>query len=350
MKKLLSISAILAMIAVAIYVLAFSGNNARGEMLDQSIVTVQRRDINQSIIATGVIKPKVGAEVKVGAQVSGTVQRLYVRTGSKVAKNDLLAVIDPRPYRSQKNKMAALKEIAATELKYAELDFLRQEKLFQQASISQQQYESVSQRLEMARAKKAQAEADYEIAGLQLSYTQIRSPIDGVIASIATQEGETVAAGFIAPTFVTIIDLHQLEVWTYIDETDIGRIAKGQHVSFSVDTYPGEQFDGTVETIYPKPEIQNSVVNYVTIVSLKRQSEKLLRPEMTASVQVFLQKKQNVLTVPKTAVLTEANTMFVNVPVDGKSEKRTITTGSSDKNYYEVTSGLTEKEQVFVNQ
>lgn len=345
-----SITAILAVIAAAAYFFGAFGNNAQGENLGQSFATVQRRDINQSIIATGIIKPKVGAEVKVGAQVSGVVQRLYVRTGSRVTKNGLLAVIDPRSYQSQKNKMFALKEIAATEMKYADLDFQRQKKLYRQESISQQQYESASQRVELARAKVQQAEAEYEYADLQLGYTRINAPINGVVASISTQEGETVTSGFIAPTFVTIIDLNQLELWVYVDETDIGRIAKGQAVSFSVDTYPGELFNGTVETVYPKPEIQNSVVNYVTVVSIAQKSEKLLRPEMTASAQLFLQRKQNVLTIPKNAIQTESNKTVVTVLINGKSEQRCVTTGSSDKNYVEVTSGLSEKEQVLVNQ
>ena len=337
------------LMAVA-YFFHASGSEKQNETESQVTVTLQRRDLSQSIIATGIIKPKIGAEVKVGAQVSGVVKNLFVKTGSKVKKHDLLAVIDPRSYQSQKDKMLALKEIASTELKYAELELHRQKVLFQQQSISQQQYESAAQRVELAAARLKQTDADYEYADLQLRYTNIVSPIDGVVASTSTQEGETVAAGFVSPTFVTVIDLNQLELWAYVDETDIGRIRKDQQVSFTVDTYPGDAFGGTVETIYPRPEIQNSVVNYVTVIKIPAQQEKLLRPEMTATVQLFIQVKKNCPTLPKNSVQTDGDKLFVNVLTNGKPDKRTIHTGISDKKYIEVLSGITEMEKVTFNQ
>jgi len=346
MKKIFSISAFVLIISTAAYFLIASGSNDQEEISGLATVTVQRKDISQAIIATGIIKPKVGAEVKVGAQVSGVVKNLFVKTGSKVTKNDLLALIDPKTYQSQKDKMFALKEIAATGKKFAEMEFNRQKTLYEQRAISQQQFEAAQQRFELAEAKLKQAEAEYEYSDLQLGYTKIFSPINGVVASISTQEGETVAAGFLSPTFVTIIDLDQLELWTYVDETDIGRIQKGQNVSFTVDTYPGEEFEGNVETIYPKAEIQNNVVNYVVVVKIQLQKDKILRPEMTATVQTFIQQKENVLVVPKSAVQTENNRTFVTILLNGKEEKRFITTGISDKKYYEVLSGLSEKEKV----
>jgi HlyD family secretion protein len=350
MKIMIPVLTLFFILMAVAYFLHASGSERQNETVSQVYVTLQRRDLSQSIIATGIIKPKVGAEVKVGAQVSGVVKSLFVKTGSKVKKHDLLAVIDPRSYQSQKDKMSALKDIAATELKYAELELHRQKVLFQQQSISQQQYESASQQVELAAARLKQSEAEYEYANLQLGYTSIVSPIQGVVASIATQEGETVAAGFVSPTFVTVIDLNQLELWAYVDETDIGRIRKGQQASFTVDTYPGEAFEGTVETIYPKPEIQNSVVNYVTVISIPVKQEKLLRPEMTATVQLFTQIKKDCPTLPKNSVQTDGDKLFVNVLVNGKLDKRTIQTGISDKKYIEVLSGITEKEKVAFNQ
>jgi HlyD family secretion protein len=350
MKKIISASTLVVIVVIAIYFLGGTGSNTQDKILGQTYVAVQRRDLSQVIIATGIIKPKTGAEVKVGAQVSGVVKNLYVKIGSKVKKHDLLALIDPGLYQSQKDKMFALKEIAAAELKYAGLELDRQKFLLEKQSVSQQQYESVSQRYDLACARLKQAEAEYDYADLQLSYTNIYSPIDGVVASITTQKGETVAAGFISPTFVTIIDLNQLELWAYVDETDVGRIQKGQNVSFTVDTYPGESFDGTVEAVYPKPEIQNSVVNYITVIKILEYKEKLLRPEMTATVQLSIQVKQNVLSLPRNAVQIERDKMSVSVFADGKIERRTITTGISDKIYYEVLSGIAEKEKVLLNQ
>jgi RND family efflux transporter MFP subunit len=348
MKKTISASALAVAICVTAYLFIASNSSRSDDGAAPATVAVLRKDLGQSIIATGIIKPKVGAEVKVGAQVSGVVKSLFVRTGAKVKKNDLLALIDPRAYQAQKEKMLALRESAATEKKYAALDLARDQTLYQQHAISLQQYEASQQRFELSGAKLKQAEADYEYADLQLGYTRISSPVNGVVASISTQEGETAAAGFLAPTFVTIVDLAQLELRAYVDETDIGRIQKGQTVSFTVDTYPGEAFHGTVETIYPKPEIQNNVVNYVTVVKIAPPNGRVLRPEMTATVQTFTQMKTGVLVVPKTAVQTEGEKMFVTVSTINGVEKRCITTGISDKKYYEVLSGLSEKERVVV--
>ncbi|MBI2430274.1 MAG: efflux RND transporter periplasmic adaptor subunit [Ignavibacteriales bacterium] len=348
MKKILFASIAITFIAGASYMLVAFSTDQQDDESEQPFVVVQRKDISQSIIATGIIKPKVGAEVKVGAQVSGVVKNLFVKTGSRVKMNDLLAVIDPRIYQSQKDKMLALREIAAAEKKYAEIEVNRQRTLFEQQAISLQQFETASQRFELADARLKQAGAEYEYADLQLGYTKIFSPIKGVVASISTQEGETVAAGFVSPTFVTIIDLDQLELWTYVDETDIGRIQKGQSVSFTVDTYPGESFEGTVETIYPKAEIQNNVVNYVAVVKITSQHDKILRPEMTATVQTFTRRKEHALAIPKNAVQTENDRMFVTILSNGKAERRYISTGISDKKYYEVLSGVNEKEKVIL--
>jgi RND family efflux transporter MFP subunit len=348
MKKILSASAIAVFLSITAYFLLASGTNEGGEISEHSYVVVQRKDLSQAVIATGIIKPKVDAEVKVGAQVSGVVKNLFVTTGSKVRKNDLLAVIDPRIYQSKKDQMLALNEIAATEKKYAELELNRAKIVYEQDVVSRQQFEAALQKFELAEAKLKQAEAEYRYADLQLEYTKIFSPIGGVVASISTREGETVAAGFLAPTFVTIIDLDQLELWAYVDETDIGRIQNGQSVSFAVDTYPGKPFEGKVETIYPKAEIQNNVVNYVTVVKIAALKDRILRPEMTATAQIFIQLKKNVLVLPKSAVQTENKKMFVTVLDNGKMEKRYILTGISDKKFYEVLSGVSEKEKVLL--
>lgn len=106
------------------------------------------------------------------------------------------------------------------------------------------------------------------------------------MASVSTQEGETVAASFATPTFVTLVDLSRLEVWAYVDETDIGRIKVGQRASFTVDTYGDETFEGSVTAIYPKPEIRDNVVNDVTVVRFDPPCDRILRPEMTTTVRI----------------------------------------------------------------
>jgi macrolide-specific efflux system membrane fusion protein len=212
--------------------------------------------------------------------------------------------------------------------------------------MTQQQLENAQKLFELSSSRLAQAVADLDYAKLQLSYTKIDSPINGIVSSVTTQEGETVTASFTVPTFVTIIDFNRLEVWAYVDETDIGRIQNGEEVKFTVDTYPGEEFSGRVETIYPKAEIQNNVVNYITVISINKKDGKIIRPEMTASVGISCGKKDNVLAIPKALVKKENGKTFVYTIKNGNQEKIPIETGISDKKYYEVISGLKENESI----
>lgn len=311
---------------------------------------VLRRDITQSVTATGVINPEVGAEVNVGAQVSGIVQHLYVEIGSKVRRNQLLAVIDPGVYQAKEDEALAQKDDAAVEEKYAQQDAQRDSLLFRQHAITKQQLDADSQKFEVANAKLKQAQADYEYAKLQLGYTRIFSPIDGVVAAVATQEGETVAASFTAPTFVTVINLDKLELWAYVDETDIGKVKDGQRVTFYVDTYPGESLEGVVKTIHPDAVVQNNVVNYVVVVTIGNHKRLVLRPQMDATISIYTEYKKDVMAVPKRAVqFDDSGKKYVSLLVNGKIEKRFVTTGISDERYYEVLSGLSRGMKVVLN-
>lgn len=346
MKKIILITAILASLLITGLVLSESHSENEEDLNGISTVMLKKRSIEQSVTATGIVKPMTGAEVKVGAQVSGIVKNLYVSIGSRVKKGQLLAEIEPTSYQAKVDIARAQKEIAVTEKKYALLELNRAKALMQSAAIASQQMETAERLYELSTSRLDQAKADLDYAELQLSYTKITSPIDGVVSSVSTQEGETVAASFTSPTFVTIIDINRLELWAYIDETDIGRIAKTQAASFTVDTYPGEEFTGTVEAIYPKAEIQNNVVNYITVISIDKNDDKIIRPEMTASVSIVNGKKENILTIPKNLVKKEDGKTFVNILKEGKPEKRFISTGISDKKFYEVVSGLSGSERI----
>lgn len=179
-------------------------------------------------------------------------------------------------------------------------------------------------------------------------YAKITAPISGVIAAVSTQEGETVAASLSAPTFVTIIDPDRLEVWAYVDETDIGRIAVGQRATFTVDTYPETEFAGKVKAIFPKAVFQNNVVNYITTIEISETKGKVLRPEMTTTVTIILGQHDNALVVPNKAVTREHGQSIVYVLDDGHPEKRKVTLGWRNENDTEIISGLGEGEAVIV--
>jgi HlyD family secretion protein len=192
------------------------------------------------------------------------------------------------------------------------------------------------------------ARASLEYATTQLAYTRIIAPIAGVVASVATQEGETVAANFAAPTFVTLIDLSRLEVWAYVDETDIGRIRTGGNARFTVDTYGDYEFPGRVTAVYPKAEIRDNVVNYVTVVRFEPSRDRILRPDMTTTVRILLETREHVLALPVRAVRRDGDGTFVLTRRGDKIERRPVTTGIRDDNYSEIINGVREGDEVLI--
>ena len=236
--------------------------------------------------ATGVIKPMIGAEVRVGSRVSGVVRRLYVREGDVVKAGAALAELDDRDLRARRNEARAALGLARANADYARADLRRKDELHSSALLAASELDVARRADAVAAQQVAQAQASLDFAAAQLDYTKIVAPIAGVVASVATQEGETVAASFAAPTFVTLIDLARLEVWAYVDETDIGRIRVGQPARFTVDTYGDEEFAGRVAAIYPRPEIRDNVVDYVVVVRFEPPRDRTLRPEMTTTVRI----------------------------------------------------------------
>jgi len=267
-----------------------------------------------------------------------------------VEKGQVLAELDPSELQAEANKSKAALENARANYEYAKLDLKRQRSLLKQNFISQNQLDLAGKSFEINKAKLKQAQANLTYANVQLGYTKIIAPISGVIASVSTQEGETVTARFSAPTFVTIINLKKLEVWAYVDETDIGRVEVGQNATFTVDTYPVTDFDGVVTAIYPKAVIQDNVVNYVTTIKITNFKGKTLRPEMTATVTVFLKTRKNVLAIPRKAVHNEGGEKFVTVLHEDAAQERKVTLGWENSGFYQVTSGLKEGEKIEIQQ
>ena len=289
MKKLVLSLVILGAVAVAALVLA-RGFSPRGEepVQAEKVARRVRRDVDTSVTATGVIKPMSGAEVRVGSRVSGVVKRLFVRIGDSVRKGQVLAELDARELLARRDQAAAAMESAQAELSYAQADLQRKRELGLAQLIPRNELELAERACAVAEQRVKEAEANLEYARTQLGYTRILAPISGVVSTVSTQEGETVAASFAAPTFVTLLDLDRLEVWAYVDETDIGRIQAGQKARFTVDTYPGQEFEGRVTNIYPQAEIRDNVVNYVTVVRFEPPRDRTLRPEMTVMAKIDL--------------------------------------------------------------
>jgi macrolide-specific efflux system membrane fusion protein len=309
-------------------------------------VRVTRRDIARTVKATGVIKPRVGAEVRVGSRVSGVVNRLLVQIGDRVAPGQLLAELDDRDPMARRDEAAAALESANANLAFASAELQRKQRLAESGLVSANDLDLARRASAVAVQQRAQAQASLDFAAAQLGYTRLFAPIGGVVSSISTQEGETVAASFAAPTFLTLLDLSRLEVRAYVDETDIGRIAIGQKAAFTVDTFGDEAFDGRVSAIYPQAEIRDNVVNYITVVRFVPPRDRILRPEMTATVRVALATRSQVLALPIRAVRRESDRPFVWVSRGPARERTWITTGSRDDTYWEITSGVGEGDSV----
>ena len=325
----------------------FSNTNEKENNYKTAVVT--RRDIGSSVLATGIIKPMVGAEVRVGSRVSGLVKRIYANVGDYVKQGQIIAELEPSELQAKYNQNLAALQNTLANYEYAKLDFERQKSLFKQNFISQNQLDLAEKTFEINKAQVEQGEANLDYAKVQLDYTKITAPISGIVASVSTQEGETVAASFAAPTFVTIIDLERLEVWAYVDETDIGRINENQKATFTVDTYSDTDFEGIVTAIYPKAVIQDNVVNYVATLKITDFEERILRPEMTVTVTILLDIKENVLTVPNNAVKREQGKTVVNVlDNNGNMIQRNVKTGYSTNGYIEILDGIIEGEKVIV--
>ncbi len=233
------------------------------------------------VVAVGIVKSQIGAEVKVGSQLSGIVARLHVNVGDVVKRGDALAELDDAQWRARVGSLEAELAAAEAELAYARSDVSRMERV---ASYSPAQVENGRRNVQVREAMVGQTRAKLDEARVELSYTRIRAPIAGTVASVSTYEGETVAAAFAAPTFVTIVDLSRLEVQAYVDEHDIGTVRAGERVQFRVDAFRDRELTGTVRAIYPKPQLLNNVVNYIVIVDFPRPPDLIVRPEMTAHV------------------------------------------------------------------
>lgn len=357
---------------------------------------VTRQNVHQKVLATGTVTLKTGAEVKIGARISGQVKSLLVKIGDFVRAGETIAIIehedlisrvarfqadlDAEKARLEKilaegpleiNKAKAELEELQVQLKLAGKTLERNLELNKKGFIADTAVDQAKERLEVLKAqinlakeeirlKESQlqndsrlaqaivdrASANLEVEEIQLSYATITAPIDGIVAFVSTQEGETVVSSMSAPTFVNLIDLRKLEVTVFVDETDIGRIKVGQKALFTVDTYSEKFFKGKVREIHPKAVIKDNVVNYEVILDIEKHNIYKLRPEMTANVVVTTGTRKNALTIPKAAVKRDGKKTFTVMQIDGKLVDRPIELGWRDGKVIEVLSGLKEGDQV----
>jgi RND family efflux transporter MFP subunit len=305
--------------------------------------------LTETVIATGVIRPMVGAEVNVGSRISGTVVSLPVVVGDKVEISQLLAELDRTALEAAADQVRADVALAQPRVALAEAVLKRRQRLAEKGLASDEDLDTAERDLAVERAQLKASKARLRSAEIVLGYTEIRAPISGVVAEVATREGETVAADYSAPTFVTIIDLDRLEVLTYVDETDIGRVQVGQVASFTVDTYPDKEFVAMVTAIQPRAELQGSVVNYVVRLDFEPADKFILRPEMTAHVQLVVNEREGALTAPRNALIRRDGRQYVMLEQNGEWIETGVRTGWRSESKVEIVSGVSQGDVIALN-
>lgn len=311
-----------------------------------TFVSPERRTIAATVLATGILRLKTGAEVRVGSQLSGIVEELNVTVGSEIERGDIIARIDSRGLKARLAQSQAQIEVLEREVSRAEVELERARKLDQDNLVARTEVEDRTLDLVDAKARLEKARRDAAVVETDLAYAVIRAPIAGTVASVTTQEGETVAASFTTPTFVTIINRQALELVAMVDETDIGAVASGNDTLFTVEAFPAEEFTGTVKQVAPKGTIISGVVNYEVMIDIASPVT-VLRPDMTANVSIRTAERET-LVLPSRAIQRDGFERFVYVQSEGELRRRSVTVGTRDAGFTEIRQGLAAGDRVLL--
>lgn len=288
---------IIAVLAIATWM--FSGGK-KEQTVTFDTAKVEPANIKNSVTATGSVEPVTS--VTVGTQVSGIISRLYVDYNTVVKKGQIIAELDKTNLISELNTAKANLSSAQSSLNYESANYKRYATLFKKGLVSADEYESAKLNFEKAKDQVAQSREMVQKAQTNLSYAIITSPIDGVVISKSVEEGQTVAASYATPELFTIAkDLKDMQVVANVDEADIGDVKEGERVSFTVDAYPNDTFEGVVKQVRQEATTTNNVVTYEVVISAPN-SELKLKPGLTANVTIYTAERQNVLCVSTKAL------------------------------------------------
>lgn len=300
MKKLSKLWLVVAVvIIVAIVAWALSGGK-KEEQITFDTAAVAPANIMNSITATGTIEPVTS--VTVGTQVSGIVSKLYVDYNSVVKKGQVIAELDKTNLMSQLNSAKTQLATAQSQLNYQTTNFNRYKTLYQKGLVAADDFDNAKLSYTQAKEQVASAKEEVQRAQTNLGYATITSPIDGIVLSKSVEEGQTVAASFSTPELFTIAqDLTNMQVVADVDEADIGDVKEGERVSFTVDAYPDDTFEGTVKQVRQEATTTNNVVTYEVVISAPNADLKL-KPGLTANVTIYTAERKGVLSVPSKAL------------------------------------------------
>ena len=284
-------------VAIAAILIVKATKSANKELVIRTHV-VAEYTVENTVTATGTIEPV--ETVEVGTQVSGKVEKIYVDFNDVVKKGELLAELDKLTLNQNVSRAKASLTSSESQLNYAKLTYERTKQLYEANAATLAAYQDAQNTYTQAQMSKKNAQAAYDQALVDLGYAEIYSPIDGIVLDRAVEVGQTVAASFSTPTLFTLAnDLTKMQVEADVDEADIGQVKVGQKVTFTVDAYMDDVFNGTVNQIRMKPTTTSNVVTYTVIIDAPNPDLKLF-PGMTASVTIVTE-EQTGLAVPAEA-------------------------------------------------
>ena len=302
MKKLLKIFIILVILGaiaygVKMFFFSASAENAAGPLVSTKVV---QTTISTTISATGTLEPV--DQVEVGTQVSGDIAKINVDFNSKVKKGQIIAELDKSKLKATLTQAEIAFRSAETDYKYKESTYNRVKKLSESNSASAVELETAEYNMNSAKLAVERSQNEVNQARLNLSYATIKSPIDGVVLKRAVEVGQTVAASMSTPTlFVIAKDLSQMKVMAAVDEADIGQVKQGQRVTFTVDAFQNETFNGSVQEVRLNPTTTSNVVTYTVVITAENPEQKLL-PGMTATCTIVTQEITDAIAIPVKAL------------------------------------------------
>lgn len=296
-KKTLVIAAVAAIATLAVWLLS---GGKKEEKITFDTAAVAPANIMNSITATGTIEPVTS--VTVGTQVSGIVSKLFVDYNSVVKKGQVIAELDKTNLMSQLNTAKTQLATAQSQLNYQTANYKRYKTLFEKGLVAADDFDNAKLSYTQAKEQVVSAKEEVQRAQTNLGYATITSPIDGVVLSKSVEEGQTVAASFSTPELFTIAqDLTNMQVVADVDEADIGDVKEGERVTFTVDAYPDDTFEGEVKQVRQEATTTNNVVTYEVVISAPNADLKL-KPGLTANVTIYTAERKGVLSVPSKAL------------------------------------------------
>lgn len=345
-------------VIIAVAAWALSGGKEKEEInFKQEKVSLQT--LQNSVTATGTIEAVTS--VTVGTQVSGIVNKLYVDYNSQVKKGQVIAELDKTNLLSELNTAKANMASAQSQLNYQSANMKRYQTLYQKGLVSADDYENALLTYRQAKEQVATSKEQVQRAQTNLGYATITSPIDGTVISKSVEEGQTVAASFNTPELFTIAkDLTNMQVVADVDEADIGAVKEGDRVTFTVDAYPDDTFEGTVKQVRLQATTTNNVVTYEVVISAQNADLKL-KPGLTANVTIYTQERTGVLAVANKALRFTPTKETVGKDmkiVDCKSKNKVwtldgktltahpVSIGQTDGMHTEITKGLKAGQQI----